>query len=299
MDVQCGNCGAKLLVEAHLRTTLCPYCGSSSVLDRAPSAEQATPAYALGFTVDRARAYERVRSWLKGRTLFARSGFRRAALEGVRGVYLPAWLYSAVAETGYQATIGEDYQETEHYTTTVNGKTVRKTRTVRKTEWRPLAGRRSEYLAEILVSASKGLPNEELEQIEPFEFGELRRYTPALLSGWIAEEPTRAPEEGLRLARAEALVTMKARLERFLPGDSHRDLHFDQAMRHESLDLCLVPVWVMAARYRPDAEPVRVLVNGQTGAIWGRTPLSWGKITAAVVTALGLIAGLVWFLSQR
>ena len=43
-----------------------------------------------------------------------------------------------------------------------------------------------------------------------------------------------------------------------MPGDSHRDLVHQTWLEQESLDLVLVPVWVLALRYREDRGLLRV-----------------------------------------
>ena len=53
-----------------------------------------------------------------------------------QGIYVPAYLYSAVARSAYTAQIGEDYTETETYTDS-DGKT--QTRTVTRTDWLAVA----------------------------------------------------------------------------------------------------------------------------------------------------------------
>ena len=61
-----------------------------------------------------------------------------------------------------------------------------------RTEYRPLAGRHVSYVTDVVVSASRGLSHGELGGIEPFDFRQMRRYSPALVSGWITEEFARA-----------------------------------------------------------------------------------------------------------
>ncbi len=292
MNLRCQSCGAELVIVAEVRTTVCPYCAAPSVVERPPSVDRPAPTFALGFALTHQVAGERVRHWLGSRNPWSHSGLKRASLQDVRGVYVPAYLYSARAETRYSASIGENYTETETYTTTEDGKTVTKTRTVTKTEWRPLRGEHSEYVPDVLVTASRGLSNPELEQLEPFDLRVLARYEPALVAGWVAEEPSLSRDECLRLAREEALARVARRLESFMPGDSHRDLRHDTELTAESLDVCLVPVWVLAARYAPDKPPLRVVVNGQSGEVYGRVPISWVKVLLTVlgVVALGLLA---------
>jgi hypothetical protein len=49
----------------------------------------------------------------------------------------------------------------------------------------------------------------------------------------------------------------------------------------------LLPVWIMAYRYRDVV--FRFLVNGQSGKATGRAPTSWRKIAAAVAIGVGAV----------
>ncbi|WP_408888612.1 hypothetical protein ACJ2CR_28380 [Myxococcus faecalis] len=292
----CQSCGAMLVLEPSLRTTRCPYCAAPSVVERPPTPGVPEPRFALGFSLNHAAAREKVSHWLRSRSRFCRSGIRDAKPGDVHGVYVPAYLYSALATSRFQASIGENYQEQERYTTTENGKTVTRTRTVTRTEWRPLSGQVSGYVADVLVTASNGLHNDELEALEPFDLRGLARYTPALVSGWMAEEPTLTFQACLEKAREEVSGRLLDKLAALMPGDSHRELSHDSHLDWESLDVCLLPVWVLAVRYAQDAEPLRVLVNGQTGEVHGKAPLSVWKVAAAVVVGLLGVLGLWLFL---
>jgi len=48
-----------------------------------------------------------------------------------------------------------------------------------------------------------------------------------------------------------------------------------------------VPVWVLAYTY--GAQTYQVVINGYTGAIDGKHPLSWVKITLTVLAVLVVI----------
>jgi hypothetical protein len=292
VNLQCKSCGAQLVLAPELRTSKCPYCAATTIAERPPTPDRPSPSFVLGFAQTHEAARNLVGQWLKSRHPWAHSGLKRALLDEVRGLYVPAYLYNAVAHSEYSASIGENYTVTETYEETENGKTVTRTREVTKTEWRPLSGQHSEYVPDVLVTASKGLPNEELEALEPFDLRRLARYDDALVSGWIAEEPTLAPDACLTLAREEARTWVHRRLARFMPGDSHTDLRHETQFSQESLELCLVPVWVLAARYDEQKPPLRVVVNGQTGEVFGEVPVSWAKVLATVVAVLALV-GLV------
>jgi hypothetical protein len=273
IEVSCRLCGASILFEADQRSVRCAYCDSPSVVERPETGERPAPIFTLGFAITHADAASRLQRWIRGHKMRP-FGLKDRTAEHVRGVYLPTYLYSATAHTAYSASIAERYEDNDGE---------------KRTEYRDLAGRHSTYVADVLVTASRGIPNDEIEGIEPFDLRELHRYTPALVSGWAAEEPSLSPAECRELARAEAREQMGAILRDFLPGDGVRDLRYHTELTEESTDLTLAPVWVFAVRYHDDKPPIRILVNGQTGRVFGKVPVSWAKIGLIALAALALV----------
>ena len=289
----CGRCGAALVFDGLLAQT-CPYCASPNIVERPAAADRPSPRFVVAFVGDHAVAQRALDRWLGSRTIFADSALRRGKALALRGVYVPAYLYSAVASTDYTAQIGENYTETETYTTTdAQGKSTTATRTVTRTEYRALSGRHVGYVADVVVSASGGLANAELAAVEPFDLKQLRRYSPAFVSGWVAEEFSKDADACMQASRGEAGDQLGEQLRRFMPGDSYSDLAYRTTVSWESMDPILVPVWVLTVRYREGKPPLRVVINGQTGAAFGRVPLSFWKIAAAIVTVLA-IAAAIW-----
>ena len=292
----CGECGAELKIEAHIRTTVCPYCDAPSVVERPAGAARPDPVFVVGFVIQRDSAVDHVKNWLGSRSIFAKSGLKKARLEKTRGVYLPAYLYGASAHSSYSAQIGENYTVTETYTDS-QGKTRTRTRT--ETEWRHLSGQYSCYVSDRIVTASKGLPNDELEAVEPFDLRAIRRYSPAMISGWISEEPSIPQQQCFQMAHQESMDYVSGSLASFMPGDKHSDLSHQTQLSNEHIELVLLPLWVFSARYHPEKPPVRICVNGQTGEVGGKIPYSWIKITIAVLFAIAVVAGIVIALTSR
>ena len=282
LEISCESCGAEILIEPLMRTAQCPYCDSPSVIDRPASGDRPDPVFAIGFKVDRAEATRAIRKRIRGNWLTPRA-FKRARVDHLQGVYMPAYLWSAASDSVYSAVVGEVY-----YTTTFDVRS-KKTRRERKIEFHELRGEHAAYISDVVVSASRGLPNAEIEAIEPFDLAELRRYSPALVSGWISEEPSLTMEECRRLARTEAESKLEGELRGFMPGDTLQRLKVHTRFRSESVDLVLLPVWVFALRHHPSKQPLRYLVNGQTGDVHGAVPVSWAKIAAIAAAVAGLI----------
>lgn len=260
------------------------------MIERPASHERPDPTFILPFTVTGERARQAVERWRR-RTRWLKQSLSKATLGELQGIYVPAYLYSAVVRSEWSAEIGENYTVTETYTTTQNGKTVTRTRTKTETEWRALSGEHSAYATDLVVSASRGLPNQELEEIEPFDLRALRRYAPALVSGWIAEEASMTSRECVAAARGEAEAQEAKRLDEFMPGDKHRGLRYQLSVKDETIEPLLVPVWVLALRPDEQKPAMRVLTNGQTAEVWGREKISALKVVLWIGLVLALIGG--------
>lgn len=282
LALACPHCGAVVAVPAADRTATCLYCATPGMVERPASEERAQ--LVIPFSIGEATAISNVQRWLGTRGFFAPSGLRAAVVEKPRGVYLPVGLFSALQHSTWEAFICEDRGP--------NSSEV----------WRSLSGEHSSWVMGIVVTASKWLSSEELQRIEPFRLGELRRLTPESLVGWAAEEPSRSDEEVLSLGRAGALRVVNAELFRFMPGDRHQGLKSSTVWAHEANDRALVPVWVLVARYDAQRPPLRVLVNGQTGAVGGDpvdpvdpVPSSRLKIALVVLLCLAVVAGVAFW----
>ncbi len=283
LEIKCESCGATTLIEPLMRTARCPYCDSPSVVDRPATEDRPDPVFVVPFSVDRESAARGIRDWLRKRWL-APAVLRRAKPEQVTGVYLPTYLYSATSDTMYQAVVGEVY-----YATRVDPRS-KKVRRVRRIEYHEVKGEHACHLQDVVVTASTGLPNEEIQAIEPFDLDGLRRYTPAMVSGWVSEEPSMSREECLALAREEGNCWIDGLLRRFLPGDTLSRLKHHTRFKAEALDLTLLPLWVFAIRHHSEKPPIRFLVNGQTGRVHGSAPVAWTKLAAIALAVLGVLA---------
>lgn len=266
-----------LHVAQHQRSATCLYCRSASVIQRPVDPSRPRPRFALPFVLPPELALDRARAWQRGLSWFRGVKIRKAALGDLRPVYSPAFLYSAAAQSSYQVEIGEEY-------VTGSGENRRT-----HTDWRPLSGHYSAFVRDVVVTASRGVPNLELEQVEPYDLRALHRYSPALISGWPAEEPSLEPDAVWRTARAEAMQHVDHGLRKFMPGDSLRGLRYNTQLSYESLDLLLLPLWVLPLHTEAGEAPVRLLINGQTGRIYAPAPFSWGRLALVVFGGLGVI----------
>ena len=287
--IRCETCGAEVASSPEQRSYTCPFCDSKYVVefDRDASERQA-PEFVIGFSVTAEQAQEAFHRWISQGGLFRPGDLKAAQVDDrLKGVYLPFWSFSMLAQSGWSASIGEYWYRTETYTTTVNGKRVTRTRQVRETEWWDLAGRHHEYYSGYLVSGSKGLSQADAERVKPFHLPALKRYKPYFLAGWMSEEYSVESDQALTICQAEFARRERAGVQTFLPGDTHNGLNVETSYNHVNSDLVLLPMYLLSYRYHN--KVYRFLMNGQTAKIDGDKPLSWKRITGAVATAVAAI----------
>ncbi|MBN2474827.1 MAG: zinc-ribbon domain-containing protein [Pirellulales bacterium] len=298
---RCKNCGAEVAVDPDQRSYVCPFCDSTYVMEFSPEqTNRQPPEFVIGFAVTPEKAQEKFRRWLAENGWFRPGDLQSAHIEEkLKGVYLPFWSFSMLARSEWSASIGEYWWKTETYTTRQNGKTVTKTRRVRKTEWWDLGGRHHRYYSGYLVSGSRGLPQQHADRIKPFHLPALKRYEPYFLAGWLSEEYSIQRDDALKMCQQEFYTREQQNVAGHLPGDTHSGLRVSTRFEDVNSDLILLPVYLLSYRYQK--KLYRFLINGQTGKVAGDKPLSGWRIALAVGAALlgvAAVVGLVMLLGS-
>ena len=296
---RCQQCGSEVTIDLDQRSYVCAFCDSTYVVE-IPQQESGRqrPEFVIGFSVTPQQALQKYRTWIRANSWFRPGDLHTAQIEEkLKGVYLPFWMYSLLAESQWAASIGEYWYKTETYRTKDSkGRTVTRTRRVQHTEWWPLRGRHHAYYNSYVVSGSCGLAQSEAERIKPFQLPALKRYEPYFLAGWFAEEYSVGRDEALQRCQTEFYRREQVKIAAFMPGDRHRELRVHTTFRDIHSDLCLLPIYILSYRYRD--KVYRFLVNGQTGKCAGDKPTSPARIGGALagILLLLLVIILVFYL---
>lgn len=294
---QCQECGASVSFAASATAAECDFCGSSQVLHQDESRNVIRPESLVPFAVPRDDAQNKFSSWI-GKLWFRPSDLKhKAKVAGMNGVYVPYWTFDAAVHSDWTAQAGYYYYVTETYTERDSeGNTVTKTRQVRHTRWEPAWGARNDAFDDVLVCASRGLPEKLERKIRDFDTAALVSYEPSYLAGWRAEEYAVELNDGWRQALRHMESAQERRCSSDVPGDTQRFLHVTNSFSEETFKHILLPIWISSYRYR--GEVYRFLVNGQTGDVTGKAPLSVVKIVLFVLFIAAVIAAVVVLLQM-
>jgi ribosomal protein S27E len=284
-SVKCQSCQAITVFDPARASQRCDFCGSSALIPAEQSKPPIRPESLLEFKIAETQVRDKVRAWYGSRWFAPNALKSRALTDTVHGLYIPYWTFDAQVHADWTAESGYYYYETESYTDS-QGKS--QTRQVRKTRWVPSSGSLDHFFDDELVPASHGVAAELLRKIEPFPTTtDLKHYDPGFLSGWVVEQY----QIDLVAAAQHSREIMDKKLKQLcasqVPGDTHRNLQVDGNYSAQTFKHILVPIWVLAYTY--GSKNFQVVVNGYTGTIAGKYPLSWIKITLAVLAALAVI----------
>jgi len=291
--VRCNSCGAITTFDPNIVSDFCPFCSSVLTLKNPETISVLRPALLLPFKFDHKKAFDNFQNWIK-KLWWAPNDLKKYAVkkEKLKGIYIPYWTYDSQTETKYTGMRGDNYYVQESYTTTENGKTVTKTRTVTKIRWTPASGHVSHFFDDMLVVASNSLPVKYVERLEPWDLTELLNYKETFLSGFKTESYQIDMKDGFVTAKDKMTKIIRTLVNKDIGGDHQRIHTMNTKYDKVTFKHILLPIWVSAYRYKN--KVYRFLINGQTGKVQGERPWSWIKITLAIIASLAFIAGLVY-----
>lgn len=291
--LSCPSCGADTVMSAGTVTASCPYCGSHYVteLEEKEQKDSILPESLVPFRVSKQTANEAFASWAKGRWLAPRA-FRSARHKSeMQGMYAPFFTFDANLTTRYSGFGGR--RRIVHYTVRVNGKTQHRTRTV--TDWYPISGTEQLSFDDMPCAATNKLDLSLFRGLGAYSMKTLNVYNPAYLAGFFAERYSVGLSEGFARVRPEMERRMAAHIEASRGYDTYRNMHYAHQYDNVRFKHFLLPLWLAHYRYR--GKLYQFMVNGETGKVAGKAPLSPWKIALLVLGAIGLLALIIFLLS--
>jgi hypothetical protein len=118
-------------------------------------------------------------------------------------------------------------------------------------------------------------------------------YDTAFLSGHVVEHYQVVLFDAAQRSQQQMHQQLEQMAIAQIPGDTHRNLRIQPEYSGQTFKHILVPVWLLSYTYGP--KTFQVVVNGVTGRIAGKYPLSGWKIALLVLAALIVIGAIIYF----
>jgi ribosomal protein S27AE len=287
----CANCGAKFMVESDQIKVSCGFCASRNVNLEAYDHQYIQPIGIIPFYISRFEAENIFAKWIHQGWFHPNKLKKLAAVEDLHGLYIPFWTYDAQTESSWTGEAGTYYYETRMVR--INGKM--QSQQVRKVRWQYHSGRLSHFFDDVLVVASGGLAQNHVAAVLPFRLEEAVNFDPRLLVGWESEIYSLEVNEGYQIADRMMDDKIRNMCSAQLGGDTQRNLSVESSKANQTFKHIVLPLWICS--YVFNNKVYHFTINGQTGKVNGKKPLSWVKIASLVLLVLLFIAG-VWYLRE-
>ena len=286
-SVVCESCGAQMIYDTLQNSQICPYCGSNHVMEQEVM-DTMTPGGVIPFAIARQKASELFSRWLKKRWFVSNRAKRESKTDAFQGVYLPYWTFDTNTFSKYRGRYGIDHTE------------VRDGKTTTTTTWHNCSGKYDEFIDDHLIPASTTQNDQILRGVEPFSTSQSVAYKPEYVAGFVSERYQIGLKDGWEKARGEIDRRLKRAIESKIRKENHADksevTQVDTAYNDITYKYLLLPLWICAFRY--NNKVYRFMVNGQTGKVAGKFPVSPLRVAIAVIIGIALVC-LFALLSQN
>lgn len=278
----CPSCGAELICDEATAATSCPYCGNNAII---PGQFRGAlkPELVIPFQIGKDEAVKALKAHYKGKPFLPKSFSDENHIQEIKGIYVPFWLFDgqAEADVSFAATRSTVMVTGRERITTTRHFDVRRAGTV--------------SFEKIPVDASKKMPDDYMDSLEPFRYDAMVPFSTAYLPGFFADVPDVSIEECSLRAELRATDTAVESMSRQVSGyETCIPTRKDAQLRRGKVRCALLPVWLLSTQW--EGQNFLFAMNGQTGKMVSDLPVSkkrywawWGGLTAGITAALAVI----------
>lgn len=263
-EYHCENCGAIILTEAETTATHCGFCGAPVVLADRLTGDLA-PAKVIPFTVSKDEAVAAFKKWTRGGRLTPRGFMSGERIKKMTGMYVPFWLYDIEGEAHVQA-IGTQVR------TYQRGDTI-----YTETDFYDVFREIDLSYLKVPADASEKMDDVLMDKLEPYDYSELKDFRMPYLAGYLAEKYDFDDEQLFSRVESKIIPYIDSYISTTISGYSSVSYTNKQIdAQKKKVYYTLFPVWMVY--YDFDNKEHTFAMNGQTGKVVGKPPISSGKV---------------------
>ncbi len=282
-QIICKSCGAETIYDALDVASECPYCGSNQVMEAADENTLA-PGGVVPFAITNEQASANFKQWIGKKFFCPKLAKQSAQPDAFTGIYLPYWTFDTDTTSRYSGRYGID--RTERYKDSdgnVQEKTV--------TDWHRTSGIFKLAIDDELVQGSERHDSAMLKGLEPFETEKNVPYKPEYVAGFAAERYSVGLKAAWEKAKASISGKIKSKITNKIRDDYNadhvKDVKVSTKFEKITYKYLMLPIWCSSFKYQD--KVYQFMVNGQTGKVYGKTPVSVGKIILVIAIVLIVI----------
>lgn len=275
---KCQNCGASTILEKNITAAICPFCGSNHVM-QIDDVKGLKPTSLIPFQIGEVEANTIYKTWIKKKLYAPKDMLKNVNIGQIKGVYEPVYTFDSQTVSNYVGRLGK------YYTKTVgSGKNAH---TVTEVRYFKISGAIQVDFDDILVNASDKISQEMINRIEPYDTNNGVEYNSSFLQSFSAEHYSKDMFASYEDAKKIMLKKIEFKILNQYTYDVVDYLNISPYYNNSTFKYMLVPVWFLNYKYKK--KSYGVTINGSTGKIAGKYPISVFKVILTVLIVLIII----------
>ena len=278
----CPSCGAELVCEKTTAATSCPYCGNPSIIPGQMTGVL-KPDYIIPFRMDREKAKDALKKYYNHKRFLPTAFSTNNQIEKIQGIYVPFWFFDGTidATVTYKALNKSSSRSGDYIITTTEHYHVVRFATL--------------DFENIPTDASKKMPDDLMDSIEPFNYSELTEFSTAYLPGFLADKYDVSMEESKKRSCSRAKNTILSLVRSTVQGyDSVSERSNQMNIKNLKAHYAFLPVWLIHTKW--NNQNFLFAMNGQTGKFVGNLPICPKKLRTLFFGLIIGISSLFYFL---
>ncbi len=287
---QCQSCGAKEIIDNQEVSMKCPFCGTSNII-KTSELPGLKPQGVIPFKIGAKTTTQIAIKWAKGK-VYAPKVFKNSVKpNNIHGVYNPIFTFDASTKSDYNGQLAKNHIRYR----IVNGRRESYT----ETKYFYIQGQQVVNFDDLLIQASTMIPSYVIKDLQPFPTKKAIQYKTAYLKGYAASSYNKDGNSCWDECKNE----MKNRIENQILKKYNYDykifLNVKTLFLSESYKYILIPIYI--GHYNYKKKLYNFYVNGYTGKIVGKTPVSALKVfftVFGILLTIGLIIAFIFLMNS-
>ena len=279
---KCGSCGGEILTTESLGSTKCPFCSNNVVVSEKFTGEF-KPDYIIPFKCTKDDAMKTYRKYVKSKRLVPKVFLDENHIDEIKGVYVPFWLYNATmtfsgAYEGHKIRTWSDsrynYTETKYYDVRREG---------------------TESFEFVPADASKEMPDDLMDSLEPFDRNEMVPFNMGYLAGFLAHKYNVTADDDRQRAMNRVTHSVIADFKNTINGyETLKTLGETTGIQSSSHKYAMYPVYILNTSWK--GQNYLFAMNGQSGKFIGNLPFSMGQALKYYIPIAAIVSALSFFI---
>lgn len=269
---KCSSCGANVILSSLEVSKTCPYCESSFVA-QSSALVGVSPDGIIPFMFDKEQALECFKKGVKKKK-FAPNKFKKASsVDTIKGIYISSFSFNANTQTSYDGRIGKRVGSGDKS----------------RMKYRHISGTNSLPIKDVIVESSSHMDQESLEKIKPFDLDKAYKFNNDFMLGFMAETYDQSMVNNRKVSDNLMQQIIREDILSNYSYDTVSYLNMDTTYSNVKYSYYYLPTYKIDFKYKK--KTYTSYVNGQTGKLGGKFPISPIKVTILVFVILLLVLG--------